>query len=267
MKYLIIFLILIIITGCQEMKKTSDNLISIGKCDVRPQRKLTRDNIKNINLSERSITESINIVPGQTMGYLFEGETGQQINIEENDNLCTWLIARNTQLVTQKRLPITGKYILQISPKMSGMDNQVTLSLEETQESFDQNDAVNLVKEWYAAKPTIFAPPFDAELVGRLATGKLYNHVLVDQNGGSVGWLKQNDCYYTYNYSNLNQVLSFSNVEERPILRINVSEQLRINGDNSACGSGATRAYTKDVTYWFEKSDGTWKIYDYKVGD
>jgi hypothetical protein len=222
--------------------------------------------VKELNLSEQPISISGTLTSSQTVGYLFDAKTGYKVKLPTKTDLCTWIIAPNTKTVQTEILPLNGKYILQISPRKKLVEYKIVMSLEIPKESFNQELALNLVKQWYAAKPQIFSPPFNSEIVGKLTTGKLYDKVLVQNDGGSVGWLKRNDCYYTYTYSKINQIVSFSLEEERPSLTVNISERLKLDGSNNGCGVGGTQSYTKNVTYWFEQENNVWKIYHYKIG-
>jgi len=267
MKKIKLLLLFLLIGGCKDTNNIYKEANSLGgQCPSSPQQKLSQDQVKELNLSEQPMSVSGILTSGQTVGYLFEAKTGYKFQIPPDSELCTWLIAPDTQPVQDVTLPISGKYILQLSPRKSRVEYEIAMSLEIPKESFNQELALNLVKQWYAAKTQIFSPPFDTEIVDKLTTGKLYDKVLVDDDGGSVGWLKKNDCYYTYTYSKVNQIVSFSTVEERPSLTLDISEKLKINGSNPDCGEGGTKSYTKNVTYWFEQDEGVWKIYHYKVG-
>ena len=80
-----------------------------------------------------------------------------------------------------------------------------------------------------------------------------------------MGWLQNNGCYYTYPFSNIDKVWSYSTSGTRPFLKIQVSERLQLHGSSSAgCGNPA-KSYQKNVSYWFEKENGIWKIYEYEV--
>jgi hypothetical protein len=267
MKKITYLCLLLITTGCQaETDKLKKAIIPTTQCSKQPTQELTANNIREIVPSEESMLESGQLKEGQTIGYTFDGDADQLFNYKINEDICAWLIAPDTQVVTGDRLPIGGKYIIQLSPKKAASDFKLEFSSEISQKNFNQDRALDLVKQWYAAKPQIFSSPFDAEIVSKLATGELYNRVLVENQGGSVGWLKQNDCYYQFYYSQVNKVISFSNTEERPALTVSVSEKLELNGPSSAgCGRGA-KSYIKYVTYWFEKDGKYWKIYDYKIG-
>ena len=128
-----------------------------------------------------------------------------------------------------------------------------------------QEKAFEIVKKWYAAKPRIFAPPFDESLVDQYTTGKLHYNTTRNNGGGSMGWLRSNDCYYEYDFSKIEGVVSFDNSGTRPSLKVKVHEKLQLHGPNKAGCDNPPSSYRKNVTYWFEKDNGVWKIYDYKL--
>ncbi|BAQ64820.1 hypothetical protein GM3709_1585 [Geminocystis sp. NIES-3709] len=106
----------------------------------------------------------------------------------------------------------------------------------------------------------MFDGRFHEDLVAELATGELYDKTT--KSGGSIDWLQQNGCYYTYDYSNIEYVISFDNQGIRPSLTVKVSEKLTLNGSSSAGCNGRPKSYSQPATYWFEKENGIWKIYN-----
>ncbi|MGI0483537.1 ARC6/PARC6 family protein, partial [Geminocystis sp. CENA526] len=129
--------------------------------------------------------------------------------------------------------------------------------------SINQQEALNIIQKWYDAKPRIFGGEFNQYLVQELTTGQLYNNTT--KYDGSMNWLINNNCYYDYQYSNIDNVISFNNSGTRPSLTVRVSEKLALHGSSSAGCNGKYKSYTKPVTYWFEKENGNWKIYNYEV--
>lgn len=268
MKKVTLVFLLLLTTACQEVEEMSLPISPVkATCGDRPQQELNRNNVQEVTLNEQFQTLSGNLASGESVGYLFIGDQGQKLEMPSNEEFCVWVIAPDTQIIEDSPFPLSGNYILQISPKSGGSDYAIDVRLDIPQENFSQEKAVNIVRQWYESKPIIFAPPFDKDIVDKFATGDLYDRTLVEKNGGSVGWLKNNNCYYIYDYSKVNNINSFSNTEEKPVLDVSVSEKLKIDGSTRACGTGGFKSYTKNVTYWFEKDDGIWKIYDYKVGN
>lgn len=122
-----------------------------------------------------------------------------------------------------------------------------------------QEQALELVEKWYAAKPRIFAPPFDKDLLNELATGKLYQRV--GGEDGSIDWLQKYNRYYTYNKSAITNIMGFSNSGSRPYIKVRVVEELYLQGEKGIDKTNSGE-YQIDYIYFFVKDNGTWKIYN-----
>ncbi|MFN9400411.1 MAG: ARC6/PARC6 family protein, partial [Dolichospermum sp.] len=122
-----------------------------------------------------------------------------------------------------------------------------------------QEQALELVQKWYAAKPRIFAPPFDRDLLNELATGKLYQKV--GGEDGSIDWLQKYNRYYTYNKSAITNIMGFSNSGSRPYIKVRVVEELYLQGEKGIDKTNSGE-YQIDYIYFFAKDNGTWKIYN-----
>lgn len=121
-----------------------------------------------------------------------------------------------------------------------------------------QEQALELVQRWYAAKPQIFAPPFDRDLLGELATGRLYARVGgVD---GSIDWLQKYNRYYTYNRSEVTSIMGFSNSGRLPYIKVRVLQELYLHGEKGIDQTNSG-VYENDYIYFFAKENGIWKIY------
>lgn len=122
-----------------------------------------------------------------------------------------------------------------------------------------QEQALELVEKWYAAKPRIFAPPFDKDLLNELATGKLYQRV--GGEDGSIDWLQKYNRYYTYNKSAITNIMGFSSSGSRPYIKVRVVEELYLQGEKGIDKTNSGE-YQIDYIYFFAKDNGTWKIYN-----
>ena len=128
-----------------------------------------------------------------------------------------------------------------------------------------QEQALELVQKWYAAKPRIFAPPFDRDLLNELATGKLYQRV--GGEDGSIDWLQKYNRYYTYNKSEITNVMGFSSSGSRPYIKVRIIEELYLQGEKGLDKTNSGE-YQIDYIYFFAKENGTWKIYsNEKISD
>lgn len=156
----------------------------------------------------------------------------------------------------------------------SSMDEGERASLNwpsesEAASSINQQQAVQLVQSWLDSKSRIFAPPFDEDLLRRYIVTTSETFRSNSLNGGSMGWLKENNFYYTYDFSEVQEVLEFdvyrpaSRNTELAYVVVNVSESLtqydsrgRVVPENS----GQSKRVFK---YELAQENGQWKIYDY----
>ncbi|MDJ0742164.1 MAG: ARC6/PARC6 family protein [Xenococcaceae cyanobacterium MO_167.B27] len=273
------------------------NLIDT-ECSEEPKLRLEPKNVEEISLNNKTITKSNKVSSNKSIGYTFQAEAGQKLNYQTDKDICIWVYAPNNELVNGTKIPETGNYTIQIAVLKGSTTFDLEMSLESitnsqasapavrstsdkilTSDKFTtsnsstnlsnnnltQQQALSIVKGWYRAKPKMFAYPYDESLVDRYATGKLYYDTVEKDGGGSIGWLRRNGCYYTYDFSNIDNVWLFSTSGMRPLLKVRVSERLQLNGSRSAGCSNRPRYYQKNVSYWFEKDNGDWKIYYYEV--
>ncbi|MDB9445483.1 ARC6/PARC6 family protein [Anabaena sp. CS-542/02] len=127
--------------------------------------------------------------------------------------------------------------------------------------NISEDEALQIVQSWYEAKPQIFGPPYDLDLVDQLATGNLYYNTTKDD--GSVAWLQDNDAYYTYTTSEITDVEEFSNSGTRPYIKVRIFEDLYLHG-RRGIDRKKSGPYRGTFTYVFAQENGVWKIYDYK---
>ncbi|EAW34807.1 ARC6/PARC6 family protein [Lyngbya sp. PCC 8106] len=153
---------------------------------------------------------------------------------------------------------------------LSNSSQTATQSTAKSKNVLTESEAINILKGWYNAKSKIFAPPFSRSLVAQYTTGPLYQRILEkseEGSKGSQGWLKDRGCYYTYDFSNIEKVWSFKESKVTPLLKIIIYERLQLKGSSSHGCNSPLETYRKNVTYWFQQDNGTWKIYEYKITD
>lgn len=121
-----------------------------------------------------------------------------------------------------------------------------------------QSQAIDIVNSWLRAKPRIFGPPFDRNLLASLATGECYR-----DNIGSINWLVNNDYHYTYAVSRIENVWAFTSSTFRPSLKVSVYEDLTLHGPNGIDWSKSGSSTRNFVYYFAQDSDGSWKVEDY----
>ncbi|MBE9250479.1 ARC6/PARC6 family protein [Dolichospermum sp. LEGE 00240] len=147
----------------------------------------------------------------------------------------------------------------------SSENNNIQTDNLQPENDISQEQALELVQKWYAAKPRIFAPPFDRDLLNELATGKLYQRV--GGEDGSIDWLQKYNRYYTYNKSEITNVIGFSSSGSRPYIKVRIIEELYLQGEKGLDKTNSGE-YQIDYIYFFAKENGTWKIYsNEKISD
>lgn len=286
--YLCVFYITcLIFTGCSKpetLSSQSQPTVLDTECPEEPNLKLEQRNVQEVSLANQTVNQSSQVNRNKTLGYTFQAEAGQKLSYRTNDDVCIWVYAPNTELINGTKLPATGKYTVQVAALKGATTFDLEMSLNSVKpvsskpvkatsnnytSSRDNNltkeEALSIVSDWYKAKPKMFAYPYDEDLVDKYATGKLYYETVEKEGGGSIGWLRRNDCYYTYDFSNIDNVWLFSTSGTRPLLKVQVSEKLQLQGSSSSGCNNRPQSYQKNVSYWFEKDNGTWKISYYDV--
>jgi len=286
MKKLLIFLPLLMISGCQAVSQISQTATQASTgCPREPKNiALTREDVKNVLLNRGTVKESGQASADRFVGYAFEAKTGEKLSYHTTDDICIWLYTQDNKLLSSSDLPQDGKYILQVSaPKGSTTFNlemtlgslqanvpsvspspSVTTSIPPSATSANteasdltQEQALAIVQRWFEAKPRIFAPPFDTSLVDELATGKFHDDET--KPGGSIDTLRSSNSYYTYNYSRINDVIEFTNSGKRPAIIVSTEEELYLHGPNGI-DSDYSGKYKNKRIYYFDKDNGQWKI-------
>ncbi len=278
----IIYLLLLVINGCSNSGFSNQNN---SGCPEKPTATLEKKNVKEISLQEQKITVSGQVSVTKNIGYTFKAKQGQKLNYGTDDDICIWIFTPDNSIVTSTELPQTGTYIIQVAaprgsktfdldfsfgslkppspPSPPSVSSTPKIIISPKTSQLTQDRAVEIVNNWYKAKPKIFGKSFDKSLVEKYTIGKLYQDTL--KIDGSMNWLRNNGCYYTYNISNIENIISFSNTGQRPTLTVKVYEELQLHGPRQAGCGNPLHSYTANVTYWFEKDNGEWKIYHYKV--
>ncbi len=216
--------------------------------------------------------------------YTFKGKEEQTLKYSSK-GLCFWISdpsGNQIALDDQKRsvvLPLDGKYTVQVeqvnnaklSLKFEGESatspTKPTKTPDSTSKSeFNQQQAEQLVKNWFKAKPKIFAEPFNEELAQKYTNGKLYSDITKSE--GAIAWLKQKGYSYKYKYSDLLKSIKFSKKDDSYELQVDVKEEVTITGNNSDGKPFANiiPQKTNKYTYIFTKDtrDNIWKIADYQ---
>jgi hypothetical protein len=296
---LVNIILLLIITGywlwryqvinLEALKGRFSSLVS-DRCPEQPAWRRDAINIETLVLqTNQTLKKYGNISRGEYLGYSFDAQAGQKLITRTNDDICIWVYSRETQVQNPPYLPISGTYTLLVSTSKKITNFQLEMGLSpgksltanpppvidspapsiplppvpppDTQSSLSQDQAVALVNQWLNVKSQVFAPPFNTELARKYITGPLYRDIT--KANGTIDWLRQNQAYYVYKESRIQQVWSFASAATRPALKVQISENRILFGrqgiDYSQSGTS-----TGNYTYYFITEQGVWKIYDYK---
>jgi hypothetical protein len=282
MKKLILCFIFLAISGCDALRGSS-LLVSptSSDCSEKPTVALSEKDVEEISLNDQTLTKSGQASATKSTGYKFAAKTGQKLSYQTNDNLCVWIYSPDNELISGGTLTKTGKYIIQVSAPQGSKTFNLNMSLDVLQatssspaptpsnststqvitatsgNNLTQDQALDIVKRWYEAKPRIFAPPFDTSLVDQLTTGTI--HYKTVGSDGSVPWLRRNDAYYKYTKSEIRNVIDFSNSGSQPYIKVKIFEELYLYGRNGIDRDNSGQ-YQGNFIYWFEKDNGIWKI-------
>ena len=264
LKKLIVYSTCLSIIGCQTIENpltnVSSNAISSSGCAEKPIVSLSGKDVETVALNESTITKSGQVSASKNIGYTFTATTGQKLSYSTDADVCLWVFTPDNEILKGGELSKNGKYIIQVAAPQGAktFDLKMSLGLLETASStptasptntpennnsqsslendnlqpendISQEQALELVQKWYAAKPRIFAPPFDRDLLNELATGKLYQRV--GGEGGSIDWLQKYNRYYTYNKSAITNIMGFSSSGSRPYIKVRVVEELYLQGE------------------------------------
>jgi ARC6-like, IMS domain len=130
-----------------------------------------------------------------------------------------------------------------------------------------QDEAVGVVKEWLAAKNTLFGPPYNQQLGESLTVGKAKaDNVRGPSTDGeaesSLEWLRNHGKSWKYGSQRIDAVKNFVSDEQQAVVTVAVYEQRALYNN----GGGIERSIDKTTltTYTLRRSDGRLKIADFK---
>jgi hypothetical protein len=117
MRKIILGLLLSTIYGCGSStspKSTNPSSSETSGCPDKPKNSLEEKSVKPVSFNNGSIRESGQINSGKQVGFSFDAKKGQKIKYASNE-VCVWIYAPNSNLITGDTLPIDGKYIVQVA--------------------------------------------------------------------------------------------------------------------------------------------------------
>jgi hypothetical protein len=126
------FLMLFLISGCDYISQFTSNLnpTPLEDCNQTADILLASENIEPLNFNNEEITKSGIARQKQAIGYIFQGESGQKLNYQTDDNICILIYTPDNQILTSKELPKTGQYIIQLHAVKGSQTFEIKLRLE-----------------------------------------------------------------------------------------------------------------------------------------
>ncbi len=130
-----------------------------------------------------------------------------------------------------------------------------------------QDEAIEVVNEWLAAKNSIFAPPYDQQLGESLTVGKaLKDNVRGPSTDGeaesSLEWLRNRGKSWRYGSQRIDAVKNFVSDDQQAVIVVSVYEQRALY--NSGGGIERSIDKTTSTTYTLRHDGGSLKIADFK---
>ncbi|MEO0770009.1 MAG: ARC6/PARC6 family protein [Cyanobacteria bacterium J06649_4] len=293
MKKSLLAVFLLPLLGCANLGLGQSN--SNSSCPQRPGSPLNQNSVEQVSLDSGTITKTGQVSNGSSKGYAFVVKPGDELSFSTSDDVCIWIYGPDGSLVDGSTLLQEGPHVLQVAARQGGTTYNIDMGFNGTASSggsgsgnannvssnsgssgssssgsssgqtstITQAQAETAIKKWLDAKSDIFGPPFSRNLVGQLTTGPLYEDIT--KPNGSIDWLRDNGSRYVYSDSSIEEVWSFDTSNpSRPSAKVSIYEDrvlIKRNGRRDPTQSGAS---TDNFTYYFEKEDGVWKIYDYR---
>jgi serine/threonine protein kinase len=163
--------------------------------------------------------------------------------------------------------PPTSSTLQAVQTQTTNNPNQTVTSVPSQQfssapvPSISQQEAVNLINNWLQAKAKVFSSPFERSLAANFTTDVLYYDIT--KPGGSIDWLRANNAFYRFGLRKVESVEQFvTNGDEATIVTTVIEDRtFFVKGKIDKTQTDFT---TKSLRYTLKKTDGRWKIADYK---
>jgi ARC6-like, IMS domain len=269
-KALVSFPILLLFLGCTKAPETTAS-ISATECPKEPATGLDPKGVKEVSLGTQVLSETGQLKAGQDLGYSFQAKAGQNFSFSTKEEICVWVYAPNNKLLSDGKLPLDGKYVVQVSTlkgstsfglditlgSLSAASSGANSSSSSTTSGFTEQAALDLVNQWLEAKAKIFGPPFDVQLAGSVTTGKVYEDI--SKADGSVNWLRNNNAYYTYGQHKVSSAGNFSAADSSAKIDVSINQPLSFYKNNQLVKNEST---SDTYQFVFQLENGSWKIAD-----
>lgn len=129
---------MLIISGCQNFSFGEKN----GRSEVvatqqpnEPEKcpEYSKNELQNpqpITLGNETKTVSERVKKGRLKGFVFEANAEQKLSYKTSDDICIWIYRPDNELLKGKTLPISGKYIIQVTTLQGETNFEIEMSLE-----------------------------------------------------------------------------------------------------------------------------------------
>ena len=124
-------------------------------------------------------------------------------------------------------------------------------------QAFSEEDAKFLVKRYLDAKPNIFAPPFNRQIVEEITTGELRKDII-----NAISWMEKNNAYYRYDFLDVGSTEKIEYSNDKAIAELRVIEKFSYF-QNGILDPSKSYHYGRVYRWNFQKENGVWKISDY----
>ncbi len=132
-KIALFYLALLTINACTGISPSASNVSNTSdKCPEKQDASLSSNNIKvkNVSLDEHVVKASGMLISGNHLAYVFEGKAGQILKYQAKKNICVWVYAPDTQLLSSNVLPVTGKYSIQLASRQGAKTFELEMGLD-----------------------------------------------------------------------------------------------------------------------------------------
>ncbi|CCQ56986.1 MAG: hypothetical protein MK111_01355 [Crocosphaera sp.] len=119
-------LTLLLLSGCNLLPFNSSSSKPSKDCASKPPTELVLKNVKDITLE--SNLEKIGegrINSQETIGYKFQGKSGQKLQLELTEGVCIWIIDPSNEIFEETTLTENGTYLVQLSAQKGKLTNYI----------------------------------------------------------------------------------------------------------------------------------------------
>lgn len=131
-RFYLVTVIFAIVVACSSPPSTnsSHSARKLEECPEHPTHKLEK--IEPIILNNQKNIISGRVTKGQLLGYIFEGKSGEKLSYQTNNNISLCIYRPDNKPLKSKefkKLPITGKYIIEVAVIEGSTTFEIEISL------------------------------------------------------------------------------------------------------------------------------------------